>query len=238
MLYAIIFRYIYKQKMYNKYWGQRMKKKIVILSMVAVFLLILFPMSSVVGIQTGYERNKKANSPLFAHRHDIQTSIQSTHVGQHRSLHLFFTQRTSQQLTSNRIYTMISSQPHLLISLGESLIKKPEFQQILNQYSISKEEFTAELNKIIQHPELFSEQIDSAVLLSSVGNSQQPLGLSTSNPLGCFIVALVLAPIFAIIGGIIATLTIITCLNINGCFENLVQNLLDSLLQGLTPEPN
>ena len=89
------------------------------------------------------------------------------------------------------------------------------------------------MNLIMNDPVLLEEKIDDAVLLSPFGDDPMPLGLSTSSALGCFIVALILVPLFAVIGAIIATITIVTCLNINGCFENLVQNLVDSFVQGL-----
>ena len=44
-----------------------------------------------------------------------------------------------------------------------------------------------------------------------------------------------MVPLLAVVGMIIATITILTCLNINGCFETLVRGLVDGFVQGLVP---
>jgi hypothetical protein len=110
----------------------------------------------------------------------------------------------------------------------------PEIEELMKQHDIKMDDFKDQMNQVINNPELLKEKVDEAVLLSPFGDDPMPLGLSTSSAIGCFIIALIVAPLIALIGMIIATITIITCLNINGCFETLVQGMLDNFIQGLT----
>ncbi len=106
----------------------------------------------------------------------------------------------------------------------------PEITKYLESNSIDIDEFKNQISYVINHPEILKEKI--LELQSPQDNIPQPVGLSTSSALGCFIIVLIMAPILAIIGVIIATVTIITCLLPN-CFESFMENLLDGFIQGL-----
>ena len=212
-----------------------MNKKILIISILAAALMILLPISSVVGTNVVKSDKQNVGSPLFAIRHRSKNTIQSEYLGKEKPLNLFLAKRTSLQAYADRALKMIEARPSLLKSILDSIVVMPEIEELMKQHDIKTDDFKDQMNQVINNPELLKEKVDEAVLLSPFGDDPMPLGLSTSNPLGCFIVALILAPIFALIGAIIATITIITCLNINGCFETIVQNLLDAFIQGLTP---
>ena len=212
-----------------------MNKKILIISILAAVLMVMLPISSVVGTNVVKSDKQNVGSPLFAIRHRSKNTIQSEYLGKEKPLNLFLAKRTSLQAYADRALKMIEARPSLLKSILHSIVVMPEIEELMKQHDIKTDDFKDQMNQVINNPELLKEKVDEAVLLSPFGDDPMPLGLSTSNPLGCFIVALILAPIFALIGAIIATITIITCLNINGCFETIVQNLLDAFIQGLTP---
>ncbi len=213
-----------------------MSRKILIISILAAVLMILLPISSVIGTNVVREnvRNGGADSPLFAIRHRSKNTIQSEYLGKEKPLNLFLAKRTSLQAYADRALKMIEARPSLLKSILDSIVVMPEIEELMKQHDIKMDDFKDQMNQVINNPEMLKEKVDEAVLLSPFGDDPMPLGLSTSSVLGCFIIVLILAPIFALIGAIIATITIITCFNINGCFETIVQNLLDSFIQGLT----
>jgi hypothetical protein len=213
-----------------------MNKKILILSILAAVLMIMLPLSSVVGtnvVKSNYQEN--VGSPLFAIRHRSKNTIQSEYLGKERPLNLFLAKRTSLQAYADKALKMIEARPNLLKSIMSSIVQMPEIEDLLEQYDMDMVDFKNQMNLVINDPVLLDESINEAVLLSPFGDDPMPLGLSTSSVIGCFIIALIMIPIFALIGMIIATITIITCLNIKGCFETIVQNLVDSFIQGLTP---
>lgn len=212
-----------------------MNKKILIISILAAVLMIMLPLSSVVGINVVKSNDKEnVGSPLFAIRHRSKNTIRSEYLGKEKPLNLFLAKRTSLQAYADRALKMIEARPSLLKSILNSIAVMPEIEELMKQHDIKMDDFKDQMNQVINNPELLKEKVDEAVLLSPFGDDPMPLGLSTSSALGCFIIVLILAPIFALIGAIVATITIITCFNINGCFETIVQNLLDSFIQGLT----
>lgn len=212
-----------------------MNKKILIISILAAVLMILLPLSSVVGTNVVKSNDKEnVGSPLFAIRHRSKNTIRSEYLGKEKPLNLFLAKRTSLQAYADKALKMIEARPSLLKSILDSIAVMPEIEELMKQHDIKMDDFKNQMNQVINNPELLKGKVDEAVLLSPFGDDPMPLGLSTSSAIGCFIIALVMAPLIALIGMIIATITIITCLNINGCFETLVQNMLDSFIQGLT----
>jgi len=212
-----------------------MNKKILIISILAAVLMTLLPISSVVGTHEIKSNKDMINSPLFAAKQTSKNPIQSSYLGKEKPLNLFIEKRTTLQAYADKALKMVQSNPNLLKSLLDNIAEMPEIKKLMEKNDINIDDFREQMNQVINNPELLKEKIDETLLISPFTDDPVPLGLSTSNPLGCFIVALILAPIFALIGMIIATITIITCLNINGCFEDLVQNLLDQFIQGLNP---
>jgi len=212
-----------------------MDKKILILCILAAVLMISLPISSVVGTNDVKSDKEYVGSPLFAIRHRAKNTIQSEYLGKERPLNLFLAKRTSLQAYADKALKMIEARPNLLKSIVSSIVQMKETEDLLEQYDMNMVDFKSQMNLIMNDPVLLDESINEAILLSPFEDDPMPLGLSTSSAIGCFIIALIMIPLFAVIGMIIATITIITCLNINGCFETIVQNLVDSFIQGLTP---
>ena len=212
-----------------------MNKKILVISILAAVLMILLPLSSVVGTNVVKSDKENVGSPLFTFRHQSENKINSEYLGKGKTLNLFLAKRTSLQAYADKALKMIEARPNLLKSIVSSIVQMQETEDILEQYDMNVDDFKNQMNHLMNDPVLLEESINEAVMLSPFGDDPMPLGLSTSSAIGCFIIALIMIPLFAVIGMIIATITIITCLNINGCFETIVQNLVDSFIQGLTP---
>jgi len=212
-----------------------MDKKILILCILAAVLMILLPISSVVGTNVVKSDKENVGSPLFAFRHRSENKINSEYLGKGKTLNLFLAKRTSLQAYADKALKMIEARPNLLKSILSSITQLPEIEELMKQHDIDMNDFKSQMNLIMNDPALLKEKVDEAVFLSPFSDDPLPLGLSTSSPLSCFIAVLIVGPIIALIGAIIATMTIITCLNINNCFETLVGGMLDSFVQGLTP---
>ncbi len=219
-----------------------MNKKALVVSILAAVLIVLASLSSVIGtniVKSDAERS--IASPLFTVRtqrsldKEEEKKISANYLGKGKTLNLLFLRKSSLQSYVDRALKIIDARPQILHSLVNRIAKMPEIATLLKENGMTINEFKSQMNQFINDPTLMKEKVDEAVLVTPFGDDPLPLGLSTSSALGCFIVALILAPIFAIIGLIVATVTILTCLNINNCFENLVQGLIDNFIQGLTP---
>ena len=103
----------------------------------------------------------------------------------------------------------------------------PDIATLLKENDMTINEFKSQMHQLMNNPALLKEKVDEAA--SPLGDEPLPLSLSTSSPLGCFIVFLVLAPIFALIGLIIATITIVTCI-LPDRLENVVYTILENFL--------
>ena len=108
---------------------------------------------------------------------------------------------------------------------------------LFDQYNLEFKEFQHWLLAYKNDPDLLSREIES--YLDDLGDSvdfslEDPEPLGFSGQTGCLIGLLVILPILIMIGTMIATFTIITCLNINGCFEKVFEGIFEGL-QGLTP---
>ena len=191
--------------------------------------MTLLPMSAVVGTNIVKSDIEKRNiaSPLFAIRtqrslnKDETKQINSNYLGKGKILNLFFLKKSSLQNYVDKALKLIDKQPQILHSVINKITTMPEIVNLLKENGLTLDDFKNQMNQLINNPILLKEKVDVAFLASPFGDDPVPLGLSTSNPLGCFIIALIMAPIFAMIGMIIATITIVTCLNIGGCFLSI-----------------
>ena len=220
-----------------------MNKKALIISSLAVVLIVSASLSSVVGTIAVKSNDEKISiaSPLFTVRtqrslnKEETKKINSNYLGKGNTLNLLFLRKSSLQSHIDKALKIIDARPQILNLVVDRIAKMPEIVKLLKENGLTINEFKSQMHQLTDDPILLKEKIDESVLTSPIGDDPLPLGLSTSNPLGCFIVALIMAPLIAVIGLIIATITIVTCLNIGGCFENLVQGLVDNFIQGLTP---
>ena len=220
-----------------------MNKKALVISILAAALIVLASLSSVVGTIAVKSNDEKISiaSPLFAVRtqrslnKEETKKINSNYLGKGNTLNLLFLRKSSLQSYIDKALKIIDARPQILSLVVDRTAKMPEIVTLLKENGLTINEFKSQMHQLMDDPILLKEKIDESVLTSPLGDDPLPLGLSTSSVLGCFIVALIMIPLFAMIGLIIATITIITCLNIGGCFENLVQGILDNFIQGLTP---
>jgi len=219
-----------------------MKKKVYIISSIAAVLLVLASLSSVVGsnvVRSDVEQ-KIGESPLFSVRmkqslDSKQSKITTNYVGKGQMLNIFSSRKTSLDGYVDQALKMINARPVMFEKILDKLENIPAVIETLEENDVSIEDFRGQINLIRDNPDLLKEKIGEIVQSSPLGDDPLPLGLSTSSAIGCFIIVLVMLPIIALIGGIIATMTIITCLNLGGCFETLVGGMLESFIQGLTP---
>ncbi|UCD12925.1 MAG: hypothetical protein JSW60_04990 [Thermoplasmatales archaeon] len=214
-----------------------MNKKALVISSLAVVIIVLASLNPVVGTNI-VKSDASIVSPLFAVRTQRSSyegaikKVDANYLGKGNIMSLFFSKKTSLQSEIDRAIKIINARPQILPMMMDKIALMPEIVALLKENDITINEFKSQMHQLINNPALLKEKIDEAV--SITGDEPLPLGLSTSNPLGCFIVFLVLAPIFALIGVIIATITIITCIAPD-CLENVVYSILENFLQGLTP---
>ena len=220
-----------------------MNKKALVISILAAVLIVSASLSSVVGTIAVKSNDEKISiaSPLFAVRTQRSLNkeeikkINSNYLGKGNTLNLLFLRKSSLQIYIDKALKIIDARPQILSLVVDRTAKMPEIVKLLKENDLTINEFKSQMHQLMDEPILLKEKIDESVSTSPLGDDPLPLGLSTSSALGCFIVALIVAPLLAVIGLIIATITIITCLNIGGCFENLVQGIVDNFIQGLTP---
>ena len=113
----------------------------------------------------------------------------------------------------------------------------PEIEEILNENDISLSEFNLYSNSLKDNPLLLEKDLIK-IEKYIADDTSLPLGINSTNPFAILILVIVLLPLILTLGIMIATMTIITCLNIRGCFETLMQNMLDSFVQGLKQPDN
>lgn len=232
-------------RLYSIYWGKIMNEKTLIISILAIVLIILASLSTVVGTNVIKSNNEKENipSPLFTIRtqrfieKDNPKMIQSQYIGKDNTLNIFLFSDKIQYNAVNKALKLLGKNPLLSNQLIDKLVANQIFINFLRDNDISISEFKTYLSLIENEPLLLEEKIRTNQLKipKSALNEIMPLGLETTDPIGCFITALALAIIAVIFALIISTLTIITCLNIGGCFEIIGQKILDNIAQGLIP---
>lgn len=222
-----------------------MNKKTLVVSILATVLIVLASLTSVVGTNVIKSHTEKGTiaSPLFAVR--VQRSvdkedskkIHSHYLGKDSALNIFLCREKGLHNAASRALKLLGSNPILSNQILEKLETNQIFVNLLRENNISMSEFKTYLYLIKDDSLLLEEKIrkTEVKIPASVLNSIMPLGLETTDPIGCFIMALVLAVIAIVFALIISTLTIVTCLNIGGCFEKIGQWILDSLAQGLIP---
>jgi hypothetical protein len=219
-----------------------MKKKILIGSCAAVLLLILTSYTSVIGFQTTTQDQSLQSSPLFAvqtlRSTNKKTSMLQTNYlnkGHHENLFLS-TQNINQDTISNALQ-FFTAHPGIFIELLTKLQKTPYYSTIIKSLEVKTPNILPYLRIMQNNPSLFIEQLRNLQPLIPADDTAEPLGLSTSNPLGCFIVAVfALLPVTIVITLIVLLFTIrlLTCMNVNDCANTIAESIWQSIIQGLT----
>ena len=220
-----------------------MKRKLTLISIFLAAIIISMSFISVVGHQSVQANEKESSSPLFAIQTQRATQTKSQgitpiFIGKEKTLNIFPTQVQNENIIIKAIQ-FFNSNPTLLNKLVNKLDQFPSITRVLASYGINKIDIQNYLRTIKNNPSLILEEsADTQNILSLDNNNlQQPLGLSTSNPLACFIMGIiVLVPLTALLTllSLVFTLRILTCLNINDCANTIANQIWNQLLQGLT----
>jgi len=220
-----------------------MKRKLRIVSFFVAAVILSMSCISVISHQTVYANEKESSSPLFAVRtqratQSIRQGVTAMYIGKEKQLHIFPLHAQNEDIIIKAL-NFFHTNPSLLNKLLNKLDQFPFITGLLATYGINKAEIKNYM-KIIQHnpSAAFEEISDIQNVIPSDDNPQQPLGLSTSNPLACFIMGMiVLVPLTAVLTllSLVFTLRILTCLNINDCANTIANQIWDQLIQGLTP---
>lgn len=219
-----------------------MKINVLYGSIFAAALLIVVSFVSVVAYQSEQAPDHVAYSPLFTVR--TQRATQQTSnggvsafLGKGAQTHLFPSEESQREELIQTAITFFSTHPAIFAKLMENLNKYPYLAGLLTKYGIKTQDVKNYIQMIQHNPSLITEVLANRDLVASDSNGPQPLGLSTSNPLGCFIVAMmVMVPVTLVLTLLLLffTLRILTCMNINDCANVLAEQIWDQLIQGLT----
>lgn len=215
-----------------------MKKYNIGVSIGAAMLLILATLSSVIGLMVSSDQNQKSqiDSPLFS----LQTSrsihgngamLQTNYLGKGSIPSLFPRQSSLQSLLEKAMH-QLNTYPKTLDFLLKKISQSPQLMKLLQENHLNIFDVKRYMIQIRDHPDEVFNNIRSMELAAPlVELPSQPLGMNTSSAFGCFITILVLLPIAIVLGLIIATLLIVTCFNIGGCFETILEQILAALIQ-------
>lgn len=216
-----------------------MKKNIVIGSSIVAALIILASLASVVGVP--HQDTTKVSSPLFTIR--TQQAIEKTNnkgitgfLGKGTETNLFPLTTPTQEMVQNA-FRLVRNNPALVSRLLENLDRFPALIKQLEHYGITTTQIRQYIQLIQDNPAILQQSIIDIQTPEEENNGPRPLGLSTSNPLGCFIVAaFALLPVTITLTLLLLLFTarILTCLNINDCANTLAKNIWEQLIQGLT----
>ncbi|RLF36148.1 MAG: hypothetical protein DRN08_01835, partial [Thermoplasmata archaeon] len=163
--------------------------------------------------------------------------VKCDYVGKGKTLNLFLSKRSYINNLIDKTVKLLINKPEFVDRLLSKIQRIPKIIEILDRYNVDENKFNSYLALVKKNPSILRENIEKVQASSSSSEDEPiyPLQLSTSNPIGCLITVIVFYPIAIVLSLIIATITIITCLNVGGCFENIASSILASLLQDLTP---
>jgi hypothetical protein len=213
-----------------------MKQKLVIGSVIIAAVIILTSMSSVIGKNSSQIEYDSMDSPLFkARSHPKSLDLATSYIGNGKSVDWI-------KIDSNRYNGLISKALDILNSnsaIRDNVIKyvedNPRILALLDDYNLDFEKLKMDLDEQLQNPEDLIPYISKYVADINGVSPPEPLGLSTSNPIGCFVVVIAMLPLLLILTVMIATITIVTCLNVGGCFEAIWTQIGEAFIQGLNP---
>jgi len=216
-----------------------MKKKTIILSIGAAVFLTLASLSSVIVFATSQSQNQqRVGSPLFHIRtsrsigQQNDQTIQTMYIGKGKMTSLFLTKLSTKHYIMERGLQLLKTSPELIKKSIQRVLQNSQVQQTLQKNGITEQQVMQYFNQMKNSPDVVAAQFDGVAGLIPQDGGPRPMGLlNTSNPFACVIVIISLLPVLLIVGLLIATLTLVTCLNVNNCFDNLMDNILQGLRQ-------
>jgi hypothetical protein len=206
-------------------------KKLTLGSIFIVGLLLLATsFVSVVGTKSSSSSEiKTVDSPLFTHRilqsiNQQPQKLRPTYLGEGKNIFLRFSSKSTIDEYVDDAVQLVIHNPQLIDKIVVRMKNMPATQQMLKKYGLSQKDLEGYVTQIKNDPSLLRTEMEQAkAQIKSGKNPGQPLGLNTSNPFACVVVL------------IVATITIITCLNINNCLTNLTDQLTKIITQELLP---
>jgi hypothetical protein len=216
-----------------------MKQKLLIGSIFVASFIVFTSLTSVVGVQTT-KTICSPSSPLFTNRISVMLNkdpkeIESNYIGKGNTLNLFTNKKSYIRGWMDKAIRIFESNPSIIDKISAKIQKIPYVMDILNKQGINQNDLTKYISYIKNNPTILKQEFDQVQLNPGGEEIPSPQGLSTSNPIGCLVTVIALLPVIIILSVLIGTILIITCLNINGCLETLMQNIYDSILQQLIP---
>ena len=216
-----------------------MKQKLLVVSFLIAALIILTSLTSVIGVQT--TKTESTNiSPLFFNRLTTMIDknnekIKSNYIGKGTTLNLFSNKKSYLRVWMDKATMLIQSNPAIVDSIFARAEKIPYTMKLLKENGISKTDLTKYATQLKNNPLLLKQEFDQIQINVDDAQPPTPKGMSTSNPIGRVITVIALLPVVIVLALLIGTITIVTCLNIGGCLEALMQNMLDNIVQELMP---
>ena len=216
-------------------------KKIMYLSVGAAVLLILASLSSVIGSTSSQPQTLPSQSPLFAVRskrslHEQTTiDLRCNYLGKGTYVNIFPPSQLTLQSQLDKAIKITQSNPGLVQKLLEKISDSPQVLSIFTHYGLRVSDVERYIAQVKDNPDLLKDQLNDIDFTLPLSDNPWPMGLDTSSAIGCVLTVLVLLPIALIIGILVATITLITCLNIGGCAETIISAILTSLVQELIP---
>ena len=219
-----------------------MKQKLVIGSIFTAVVILLTSLSSVMGsISEESEPYVGVDSPLFSARtQQIRTwsseKINSiNYIGCEKSYQWINIPSTQYHHLISQALTVLNNQPGLVDSLLQYIMSNQYIQSILHTQGLSVTQIKQDLYTKLEDPEELQTYLAQYLTETPQIDPPQPLGLSTSSAIGCFIIVIAMLPLLLILTTLIATITLITCLNVGGCFEAIWTQIGENFIQGLSP---
>ena len=221
-----------------------MKKKIQLLSIIASMLLATLSITSAIGTQPTSNTNTPPNSPLFTARiqnilHQKTPQFTAYYLGKGITTKILgFTNKIPLDRMIDRALKTIEKQPKLLNTIIQNIQTNPQLISKLQEYNVDIQDLTTYLKIATYNPDALRQELDTTIQQIDQScampiDDPEPAGFS--GQLGCLLTFFIVLPIIVMIGTMIATFTIITCLNIGGCFETILGGILESFSQGLQP---
>ncbi len=213
-----------------------MKQKLVIGSVLVAAIIVLTSLASVVGKTTDVNTVGMVDSPLFTARsRPDDVMVAARYLGHGESNEVLFVDSVRYTGLVADAIQVLNSQPAIRERLFERVESNPQILALIQQYGLSIDQIKQDMNEQLQSPDDLREYMIEYLGAVSDITPPEPLGLSTSSAIGCFIVVIAMLPLLLILTVMIATITIVTCLNVGGCFEAIWTQIGDSFIQGLSP---
>lgn len=219
-----------------------MKQKMVFGSIFTAAVIILTSLSSVVGgTSEELEPYTVVDSPLFSARTEQMNTISPqqissiNYIGSEKPYQWINVPSTQYHHLVSQALTILNNRPRLIDSLLQHITSNPHIQSILHNNGLSVTQIKQDLYTKLEKPQELQTYLTEYLTEVPQINPPQPLGLSTSSALGCFIIVIAMLPVLLILTTLIATITLVTCLNIGGCFEAIWTQIGENFIQGLSP---